>query len=234
MIVTRSSAGVSRVPTPSGRSWVTGFMGKNAGVPAPDSPAALFPDAYVIEQGPNVSGPPHFHREDEFQIVVSGGGAIGKHAVEAFCVHYAGAYTPYGPIDAGPEGIGYLTLRKAYDPGAQMMPAEREQLHAAKRKPRALFSDPLELGHSGAAFASESDGLAAFHYHVPANETVTGPDPARGGGQFWVVLDGEMLSPQGTPLPPRSCVFVSADEAAHRAAAATASPLNVLVVQFPA
>jgi hypothetical protein len=234
MIVTRSSTEVRRVPNASGRSFTTGYIGKNAGAAAPDSTGALFPDAYMIEQLPLTSGPAHFHREDEFQIVMSGSGTIGKHAVRAFCVHYAGAFTPYGPIDAGPEGIGYLTLRTHYDPGAQVMPASREQLRAGQRKPRALFSEPLSLGRSQDVFPSAPDGMAAFHYHLPAGAAVTGPDPALGGGQFWVVLDGEMRVASGDPLPERSCVFVSADEPAARVAASAAASLDVLVVQFPA
>jgi hypothetical protein len=234
MIVSRSSDGLSRVPNASGRSWTIGYIGKNAGAPAPASADALFPDAYIIEQKPLSSGGPHFHFQDEFQIVMSGAGAIGKHAVQAFSVHYAGAYTPYGPIDAGPDGIAYLTLRARYDPGAQMMPEQRETLRAGNRKPRARFSERLHLGRTEEVFVPEADGLAAYHYHVPANGTATGPDPALGGGQFWVVLDGDMHAPDGTTLPPRSCVFVSADEPVQRVGAPAATSLDVLVVQFPA
>jgi hypothetical protein len=233
MIVKRSSDGLARVPNASGRSWTIGYLGKNAGAAIPAAPDALFPDAYIIEQKPLSSGGPHFHLQDEFQIVMSGAGAIGKHAVRAFSVHYAGAYTPYGPIDAGAEGIAYLTLRTRYDPGAQMMPENREALRAGKRKPRVLFSEPLELGRTEDVFGPEPDGLAAFHFHVAANGTATGPDPALGGGQFWVVLDGDLRSPDGTTLPPRSCIFVSADEPVQRVQATPATPLDVLVVQFP-
>jgi hypothetical protein len=234
MIVTRSSEGLPRRPNASGRSWTIGYIGKNAGAAIPESPDAIFPDAYIIEQKPHTSGGPHFHLQDEFQIVMSGAGAIGKHAVQAFSVHYAGAFSPYGPIDAGPEGIGYLTLRARYDPGAQMMPENRAGLRAGKRKPRVRFSERLQLGRSEDVFAPEPDGLAAFHYSVPANGTATGPDPALGGGQFWVVLDGDMRSPDGTTLPPRSCVFVSADEPVQCVGASPATSLDVLVVQFPA
>jgi hypothetical protein len=47
------------------------------------------------------------------------------------------------------------------------------------------------------------------------------------------VLDGEMLSTEGALLPPRSCVFVSADETDHRVASSPTTPRDVLVVQFP-
>jgi len=248
MILTRSSTDVRRVPGstagPDREVWVTGYLGKHAGgkIPAPDAwPRELFPDAYIIEQGPNAYGPPHFHRADEFQLIMIGSGKLGRDDVEPFVVHYAGAYTPYGPIDPGPNGIGYLTLRTLYDPGAQMMPEQREQLRAGKRKPRAHVSGRLNVGSARSAnapaceeiFAPEPDGLAALLYHVPPTGSVTGPDPAGGGGQYWVVLDGAMQSADGTPLPERSCVFVSSDEPPQRIVAATA-PLDVLVLQFPA
>jgi hypothetical protein len=239
MIVTRSSSDVRRIlnpPREPGRFlWTTGFIGKNAGAPAPDAnapPGVPFPDAYLVEQGPHVSGPAHFHRADEFQIVMSGAGTFGRKHVQPFAVHYAGAYTPYGPIDAGPEGLGYLTLRAAYDPGARTMPANRDELRAAKRKPRAHLV-AVDIGRSHAVLEGEPDGLAAWLYHVPAGSSVVGPDPAHGAGQFWIALNGAMRTCAGALLPSSSCMFVSVGEPAQRVDSSTAAPLDVLVVQFP-
>jgi hypothetical protein len=149
MVITRSSTDVRRVAgatsRPDHQVWVTGYIGKHASakVPPPEARGEqLYPDAYIIEQGPGVFGPPHFHRADEFQLMLLGSGSFGRQAVAPYVVHYAGAYTPYGPIDPGPEGIGYLTLRTLYDPGARNMPEHREQLHAAKRRPRAHVRRP--------------------------------------------------------------------------------------------
>ena len=36
-----------------------------------------------------------------------------------------------------------------------------------------------------------------------------GPDPARGGGQFWLVSAGTASVPGGALLPVNSCVFVA-------------------------
>lgn len=247
MVVTRSSSDVRRVPgsisRPGHEVWVTGYMGKHIGAALPATEAAmeqLFPDAYVIEQGAGVFGPAHFHRANEFQLIVKGAGTLGRKPVQPYVVHYAGAYTPYGPIDPGPEGIGYLTLRTLYDPGARNLPEHREELHAARRRPRALVSEPLAAGACPPAvelvceeiFAPEADGLAALLYRVPPGAAIEGPDPASGGGQYWVVLDGTMRASDGASLPPHSCVFVSRDEPAQRFAAASA-PADVLVMQFP-
>ena len=49
--------------------------------------------------------PQHFHHVDQFQVIVAGGGRLGTHGVEPLAVHYAGAYTAYGPIVAGAQGV---------------------------------------------------------------------------------------------------------------------------------
>jgi hypothetical protein len=238
MIVTRSSSDVQRKMNPPrepGRFvWMTGYIGKHGGATIPDAGAAndvVFPDAYIVEQGPHVSGPPHFHLQNEFQVVMSGAGLLGRTPVQPYYVHYAGAYSPYGPIDAGPEGLSYFTLRNRYDAGAINMPENREQLRAGKRKPRAR-SSAIATGAARTVFAPEPDGLAALLYHVPAGVSVDALDPATGGGQFWIVLEGELRGGDGALLPRHSCAFVSSDEAAPRIRAG-AGPADVLLVQFP-
>jgi hypothetical protein len=79
--------------------------------------------------------------------------------------------------------------------------------------------------------ASGADGLCALRHDIAAGDRLTGPDPASGGGQFWLVLAGSMLC-DGTTLPPRSCVFVSPDEPSFTALAG-ADGLEVLALQYP-
>src|SRR5262245_41374714 len=58
---------------------------------APGEPSAvLVEDEGVIR--------PHFHRVDQFQILVAGRAQFGKHEVEPVAVHYTDGYTPYGPL----------------------------------------------------------------------------------------------------------------------------------------
>lgn len=248
MILSRSSDNVTRVRRERARAegrnvWNTGFFGSRLGGPVPDSNDVLYPEAFLVEQGPDDVLPPHFHRADEFQVVLTGWGTFGNHPVQPPLVHYAGAYTPYGPIVAGPEGIGYMTLRKYYDTGAGTMPAAIPELRAAGRAARDLVSERLDIAPARPApaqverydvFAREPDGLAAWHYRLPANASVVAPDPAGGGGQYFLVLAGEMLAADGTPLPFKSCAFVSADEPAFRIASSADGPLDVLVTQFGA
>lgn len=75
------------------------------------------------------------------------------------------------------------------------------------------------------------DGLAALRYVLPPGARATGPDPGRGNGQYWVVLAGSLLH-DGIELAPRSCLFMSPDEAAFTAVAGPRG-LEVLALQFP-
>jgi hypothetical protein len=76
-----------------------------------------------------------------------------------------------------------------------------------------------------------ADGLGAWHYRLGPHASVTGPDPAAGGGQFWLVIGGE-LADDDAALPRLSCVFISPDEPAY-APAAGAAGCDVLALQFP-
>jgi hypothetical protein len=248
MILSKSSADVQRIQREAARAagrnvWNSGFLGSRVGVPVPDSRDVLFPDAYLVEQGPDDVLPAHYHRADQFQVFVSGWGTFGNHPVQPPHVHYAGAFTPYGPIVAGPEGIGYMTMRKNFDTGVFEMPRALAELRAAARAPRDMVSEHLDIGASRPpateverreVFALQPDGLAAWHYRVPAHASFVAPDPAAGGGQYFLVLTGEMLAADGTRLPPKSCTFASSDEAAFRVTASAAGDLDVLVLQFPA
>ena len=231
MILTKSSRDVERVPhrasTPERETWVTSYFGpsRGAGAATSETPplGVLYPVAYLIESPPLSPSEPHFHQAHQFQVVVGGGGAIGKHPVANFSVHYASAYTPYGPISPGTGGIAYMTMRNGFDPGAMRMPQERELLRRGNRKPRMAFGAP--------EIAPEPDGLGTWHYRVAAGERIAGPSPQQGGGQFWLVMDGELATGAGT-LPRLSCVFVSPDEAPFACAGGPAG-CDVLALQFP-
>ena len=73
--------------------------------------------------------------------------------------------------------------------------------------------------------------MGAWRYRVAAGESVAGPDPATGRGQYWVVLGGEMVCDEER-LPRLSCTFVYPDEPQFVAAAGSAG-LDVVVMQFP-
>lgn len=95
------------------------------------------PVAFLTERDLHRPIPPHWHRVDQFQVVVGGNGTLGRHSVAPYCMHFARAYTPYGPIaDDGKEGVAFFTLRRRFDPGANYMPECKEALYQiAERDP---------------------------------------------------------------------------------------------------
>src|SRR5688572_22188693 len=88
---------------------------------------SIAPQAFLVEQDAGTVIEPHFHVENEFQVIVAGSGSLGRAAVEPVVVHYAGGHTGYGPISAGRDGLSYFTLRTRMDPGAHFLPGARDR-----------------------------------------------------------------------------------------------------------
>lgn len=204
------------------------------------------PQGFLVEF-PTARGTirPHFHRVDQFQVVVDGGGSLGKHPVGPIACHYTDGFTPYGPIVTEGEGISFYTLRAAADTGAYYMPGSRDKLE--RRAGRGLSWEAPGAGHAAPAtghaapatdtdaltahFAPHADGLAAYTLRLGPGATLAGLSPEGGAGQYHVVIAGS-LRWEGRDLPPRSLVWVDPDEVPP---AITAGPEGLigLILQFP-
>ena len=201
---------------------------------------AAAPHAFLVEQDPDTTILPHFHGQNQFQIIVGGGGLLGRHAVQPLLVHYAGAYTGYGPIVCGPKGVQYLTLRPRHDPGAQFMPEARERMVRGPKKH--YSSEPiaqldaavlraLAAVQCEALLPLEQDGLAVSLYRLPPGGTAQGLSPATGAGQYALVVGGALLH-EGQTLQPLESIYLTPDEPALNINAA-ADGAEVLLLQFP-
>ena len=221
----------------------TQFMGEDRHKGERPDPTVPSPIAYLVEQGPHTELRAHFHEADQFQIFVSGAGRIGGHAAAPGKGHFVGPYSGYGPIVAGENGLAYMTLRNAYDPGAQWLPENVERIRSKRASRREVMfqapdgAEPAGLQavlDAGAVtlVQAQGDGLASWSYGVRAGESVAGPDPAAGGGQFWLVLAGTMVDGTRGALQRLSMAFVRPQEGPYTAKAGPQG-LHVLVVQFP-
>jgi hypothetical protein len=182
--------------------------------------------------------PPHFHGVDQWQVVIDGGGRLGKHDATPVLVHYTDGYTPYGPIVAGDDGIGFYTLRVQAYIGVHVMPGSRSEMarpagraltvHAGLNPGRPDLDRP---GDPVRPLVAENDGVAAWSVRVAPGGTQTAPSPAHGGGQFHIVVNGTWTR-AGEQLPPRSLAFV---EPGDPPAEYEAGPdgLELVVMQFP-
>jgi hypothetical protein len=242
-----ASADVARVNRRRGSAadgvtfWHTLYLGTTRynmapGTPDPDADA-LFPMAFLVEQDPGSTASAHYHRQDQFQLVVGGYGTFGLHEVRPVTVHFTGAHTAYGPIRASQdEGVWYFTLRNGFDPGARFMTMAENRVALrtiAGRRHREAVAGPLASPTSPAEtlLGPEPDGMAAWRYTLAAGEDVAGPNPAIGGGQYWVVIGGS-LDHNGEQLPRMSCVFVYPDDIPFQAVACPGG-LEIVVMQFP-
>jgi hypothetical protein len=233
----------------TGNGWHTTFIGKNRNTlkenEAPPDANIVYPMAFLVEKDAAAIVKPHFHAADQYQVIVQGGGRLGIHDVGTVSVHYTDAFSAYGPIVAAGEGISWFTLRNAWDSGARYMPAERAQLREARAwfQHREATCGPLAplteadlaalTDVTGSAVIQETkDGLGTWRYTVQPDGVARGPDPATGGGQFWLVSSGTAHVSGGALLPANSCVFVAPDDAALEMFAGP-SGADLLCMQFP-
>lgn len=188
--------------SPSGRTaiWkhpfidesLPGHPGQQRALPTPGE-TCLYPIGYLVRQEPHSVIQTHFHRVDQFQVFVGGTGQFAKRGVAPYLVHYANAWSAYGPIRSGERGIDYFTLRRHWDTGAGWMPGTRDALLAQKqRQPRNLVFEPFAESAASHALHSEPDGLGAWYQRLLPGECPDVASPASGGGQYWLVLAGSL------------------------------------------
>jgi hypothetical protein len=186
------------------------------------------PQAFLVEMAaPGAVIPPHFHREDEFQVVVAGSGSLGKHALDGVVVHFADAYTPYGPIRVGPAGLTFFTLRARADAGAQYMPESRAAM--VRKARRSVAAGVGARRATSALWPAHDDGLAAWTVATPPHACVE--HPAGDGGRYYLVVDGA-IEHAGDELARWSCVWAGPHADRPRLVAGPAGA-RLVVVQFP-
>jgi len=215
-VISKSATTPQDVSAPNGNHYlISDYVGSV-------SQRSSGPQGFMVEfQTPHGVIPPHFHLVDQFQVVVGGSGKLGKHALAPVSVHYADAFTPYGPISAGPDGLSFFTLRVEGDLGSQYMPGSRDKM---ERKAGRNLSGHVVMDGTGTVAAGNvadfrpllgpfDDGVAAFSAQLQPGDVVKGIDAAPGGGQYYVVLEGSLLHEE-QQLPRLSCLFVAAGEQA--------------------
>ncbi len=217
---------------PTGTAWRTNFL-------TPDDSNPAEAQAFLVEGTPGRVIRTHFHDNDQYQVIVSGDGVLGKHQLQVNAVHFSRRHTPYGPIVFGQQ-MGFLTLRAHKDPGAQYLdePATMTKLRALEnRKPwQATELPKFEPATPDAALHTFTDlkdeeGLASFSMSVAANAKALAPDPAGSNGQYLIIVRGS-LHYEGKEYKALSVAFIKPQESAFELVAGTEG-LDVLVLHFP-
>jgi rubredoxin len=213
-------------------AWRTNYM-------VPPNEDARQPQAFLAECGPQRVLRTHFHENDQFQIFVSGDGHAGKHPIAPYQVHFARAHTPYGPIVAKENGVGFLTLRTRKDPGAQYLPEKRDKLDQVPgRKPWQLTRQVNFPKAESAPVAVEplegmqdETGLAAHALSMKANAQAAAPDPSNSNGQYIVVLGGSLMH-EGKEHKATTIIFVQPEEGPFELVAGPEG-LEAVALNFP-
>ena len=199
---------------------------------------SLAPQSFLVEQDPDTVILPHFHLQNEFQVVVRGSGSIGRHPVRPLAVHYAGAHTGYGPLTAGPAGLWYFTLRARRDEGALFLPESRDKMQ--KTPKRHLLGELIGVSDEcsrrtaaacEAVFPPQPDGIAGWLLRIPPKGALAAPSHPGSLGRFYLIAAGRARV-GGASLARWSTVFVSPDEEPVEVTA-DAQGAEVLVLQFP-
>jgi len=221
---------VREVANEDGSYRITPYIGSYNGVDGVDGAE---PEGFLVRfEGAAIR--PHFHRVEQFQVVVGGDAHVGKHHAPPVTVHYVDDSTPYGPIAPTDCGfVEFFTLRPVRRAGIWFMPGAKHEM--TKRAGRNI-SVTLGNGASGLwlpVLQPHADGLAAFHRVLTAGEETDAWDSQRIGGnaRYCVVLSGNVSCAAGH-LSTRSLIFVPPSEPAPTLVAGD-SGAELLLLQFP-
>jgi hypothetical protein len=226
---------------PGPKAWIHNYI-HHARTHEDGTPRAAgekLPMIYLVDQEPNSAIQTHFHQVDQYQVVIGGSGAMGREPLGPITVHYTNAYTGYGPLAAGPDGLQYLTIRNRWDPGLRPLPEARDELPPAgtvKQRQRTTEPIPplsahalslLEQPQLRQMMDEPTSGSEAWMLAIPPGGAA--PCPAKvTTDRVLVVCSGGLQGTDADDL--HSCHFLPAGEAPllH------AGPLgvNVLVLQF--
>jgi hypothetical protein len=178
------------------------------------------PQALHVHQPPPMVVGAHFHKVNQWQLVIAGSGAFGHHRVDgstSVLFHYTDHDTPYGPITAEADGISYLTLRAHSSGGIWYMPKDKGELAEDGGHGRNITMrfdcDGWARGETGqeAIVGPFKDGVAGYVLKLGPGDKVAGFPSSGTGGQYYVVLRGSLQREDAGELTRASCIWVAPD-----------------------
>ena len=154
-------------------------------------------------------------------------------------VHYAGAYTGYGPILSGDAWLKYFTIRAIFDTGLTLNTEWRgKMVRGPKRHAKASVGQPSTVEQLAAlqdiqheTVIAADAGLGAELFRLPANTAQRFLPIAGSVGQFIFVLGGTALV-EGTTLALWDSAFLPAPDG-EVAITAGAQGAEVIALHMP-
>ena len=219
-----------------------GVQGTTLGTEFFDGSGSL-PHAAMLEFSPGRTSQPHFHPVDQFQVLISGKGRMGRHDMGTYCVHFSRAYTPYGPF-VSDEVVGlvcfnlhalvnqnYRAFHLPQEAGRLKQVPNRQpwQITSHANFPGELLQDVVLQDIPG---IQDENGLAGHTLSMRPNVQSYSPGCANGAGQYLIVVEGSIVH-GGKELNAPALVFVYPEEAAYQVQAGGGGA-KALVLNFPA
>lgn len=155
----------------------------------------------------------HAHPVDQWQIYFEGDARVAKKPADGISIQYTDEWVPYGPIEVGEGGFALLALWPRPCAEVYAMPEHAAQIRAGLQgKPHRVMLAAIDVeSDRPSALAEraliEEGPVWARLWRLPAGGSFTTPDPAAGGGQFWVPLRGSVVH-TGREYPARSTIYV--------------------------
>lgn len=192
------------------------------------APQVFFVD--MVDAGSRIK--PHFHGVDQFQLVLRGDGFLGKEPVQPGSFHYADAFQPYGPIEAGDQGLAYLTVRARHDTGVHYMPGSGHLRGGRPRRAQFVCTVPLGRRESCTIAGPYDDGLAATRIEIAADSSHALEASPDLGGVIGIVLDGAVIH-RGQAYGEWSCFALSPGDSDELQGGGTGADLLAFHFPFP-
>ena len=179
----------------------------------------------------------HAHPVAQWQIYVAGSALLAKKPVLPVTIQYTDEWVPYGPIEVGKEGFALLAFWPRPNDETYEMPKDadmiREHLRGKKHRiiiERIAVADETPVTASETTLIEEAE-VWARRWRLPAGATLETPDPAQGGGQFFIPLQGTVAY-EGHEYPRWSPVYVGSSDK-RIILRAGGEGADVLGTQFP-
>lgn len=199
------------------------------------------PQVFCVGMHPGGVNKPHFHPVDQFQLLWgTPGSTFQRHAAESVMGHYSDAYSPYGPIVAGPVGVDFFTMRLQATVTTEYMPGARDKM--PRKAGRNLHFDVPSLTDDDLRepapyacrplLASHPDGLAAYVLRAGPGARVQAPTPRDSAGQMLVIVAGTALL-AGKPLSRRSSLYLTPSDALVTLEATREMGFQAVALHFP-
>lgn len=197
------------------------------------------PEAFMLTLPDHSTVRPHFHEVDQFQIIFGdNGGVYQRSPLPQITLHYADAYTTYGPFGDADGTFRFITLRSVVSTVLAYMPGDRDQKRMQGRRNKHVALDAALAGEltgerqTAVVIERDADQMAAAIVRTaPGCSVALDPSPNSGGRYLFVVNGG--LDRQGDTLGRYSVGWTPAPEDDVQLGTASADGCDLLVMQMP-